>query len=203
MKEGHQSITACRPYYSNIGWLCSNPSSFYFTAPFTGGNTEAKHTFHHVDAVANNLIGQYVAGQNIQGANGMLKVFGSKACGKYVIVILNQNKGFGNKTMTIDLGTGLTLPQSSAEVKASIDFGFDELALDFTTSWYDYDTNPGHALTDKLRDEETIVCVLDGCGNLTRIYRQHNNPNANGDMPMTINGATPPGCDCDPQEPTD
>jgi hypothetical protein len=168
-----------RPWKSNIGMYDSNTSSWYYSTPYGPNNNGIKQSWWHLWAMAENpasLKGIYVPGINVTVNGGLgydFKAFGSTICGRYAVVLINQTGS--DKSVKINLGS-TPVAISSADVVGYMDMGANDVVgvfVDLNTSYYDYDGEPQHAKTDKIRKDETVILVFDKCGNIVKTSRVH------------------------------
>ncbi|MBA3680906.1 MAG: T9SS type A sorting domain-containing protein [Bacteroidetes bacterium] len=122
------------------------------------GNTK-RSTYHHMSLVSK-LNGDFMMGSNFTNSN--VKVFGSKNCDGFFIMVLNQNTGAGT---SIGINLGTTTP-ASGTVKANVNFGAN------ATNIY-----------DNINAEETILYQLDACGVLMKRYRYNVSDNIANSVP--------------------
>jgi hypothetical protein len=111
-----------------------------------GSSNNKRSTYHHMSLVSK-LTGTFTMGSNIN--NGNVKVFGSKNCNGFFVMVLNQNQG-SSSSIGINLGTATPV---SGTIKANVNMGAG------TTYIY-----------DNIGAEETILYELDACGAMMKKY---------------------------------
>jgi hypothetical protein len=177
----------CRPWRTDIGYLKSQNVS-------TSSADYKKSTFHHFSALANYMKGNYYdnngISENGNSSPDNFKVFASRDCDHVVVVALNQN---------VNASSGAGVPQDvrinlngymstgSAFYKAAVPIfplGGPIINLDLTTTGTS-------AFSDKLKPEETVVWVMDGCGNIERIFRFYYNSTTPSTAPTYIDQTNP------------